>query len=144
MKLEWMLLANYAEDNHGLIYIAGGAWDTVNVRGPVQEVSGAPPGAVAILSGYLVVRLLLHITETGMDHHFTVTFVDEDGSELAKAEVDIRAERPVGLPPGWDQGINMVLPITGIGVMKFGAHQVALQVNGQHIGDKSFRVLKLY
>lgn len=141
MQLDWMMLANYAEDNNGLVYIAGGAWDTVSVHAPID---GAPEGVVAVLSGTLVIRLTFHRTETDRDHGFELLFMDEDGGDVAKAEGRIRVDRVQGHPPGWDQGANLVVPVSGIALNKFGLHTISLQVDGRHMGDRPFRVLKLY
>ena len=75
MNLDWMILANYAEVNGGLLYISGGGWDTLTVQAPAE---GAPPGVFAVLQGTLVIRLLFHQTETGRDHQFEVAIIDED------------------------------------------------------------------
>lgn len=107
MKLEWMALANYAEDRGGLLYVVGGAWDTINVQGPIQ---GAPPGIFVVIQGMLVIRVLMHPTETGEQHTFSFEIVDEDGQQLVKVDGDFRAERTPGLPIGWDQGANRSSP----------------------------------
>src|SRR5207248_371637 len=62
VKLDWMMLANYAEVNNGLLYIAGGSCDTTTIHAPLPSQS--PEGAVAIIQGFLVVRELFHVTET--------------------------------------------------------------------------------
>src|SRR6266508_5158369 len=108
MRLEWMTLANYAEEQGGLLYMVGGGWDTINVQGPIE---GAPDNVFAVIQGMLVVRLLLDSTETGTLHLLTMQVVDEDGQELAKAQGEFRVERNVRLPIGWDQGLNLVLPL---------------------------------
>ena len=55
MKVGFMMLANYAEDNGGLLYIAGASWDTIHVREPISPTPGGP---IAIMQGTLVARLL--------------------------------------------------------------------------------------
>jgi hypothetical protein len=147
VKLDWMMLANYAEIRDGLIYIMGGTWDTVNVGAPLEPPPGAPPGAqipFAVVQGTLVARLLFHVTETGKDHTFEITVIDEDGGEVAKIEGGMRPEKTPGLPVGWEQGFPIVLPLTGLGLPKAGLYRISLQVNGSHVGDHSFRVLKVY
>jgi hypothetical protein len=141
VKLDWMALANYAEDQGGLLYVVGGGWDTINVQAPIQ---GAPEGVFTVIQGTLVVRLLLHVTETGQDHKFTFEIVDEDGQQLAKAEGDFRSERIPSLPIGWDQGANLIFPLTGIGLPGPGNYTINLRVDDDLLGDRPFRVLKLY
>jgi Family of unknown function (DUF6941) len=142
MNLDWMMLANYAEaGSNGLLYISGGGWDTITIGAPLE---GAPPGVFGVLQGTLVVRLLFHQTETGQDHTFTLTIVDEDGGEIGKAEGNIRVDKTPGLPPGWPQNVNIPLPLAGIPLPKPGLYTMSLQVNGAHLGDRPFRVLKGY
>lgn len=141
MNLDWMLLANYAEVNGGLLYISGGGWDTMTVHAPIE---GAPPGVFAAIQGTLVIRLLFHQTETGRDHAFELAITDEDGLEIGKAEGGVRVEQSRGLPVGWPQPVNIPIPLTGIALPRPGLYTLSLQVNGQHVGDRPFRVLKGY
>jgi hypothetical protein len=139
MNLEWTLLANYVESQGGLLYIAGGG--TITVSAPLE---GGPPGVFAVMRGGLVIRLNFHPTETGRDHTFTVTIMDEDGVSVGTAEGSVRVDRTPGLPPGWLENVNIALPLMGIGLPRPGLYTISIQVNGQHVGDRSFRVLKGY
>lgn len=141
MKLEWMGLANAAENRDGLLYILGGGWDTINVEGPIE---GAPAEVFAVIQGVLVIRLLLHSTETGQTHRLSFEIVDEDGQQHLKAEIDFRVELLRGLPIGWDQGANAVVPLTGVALPKPGLYTINLRVDEELLGDRPFRVLKLY
>jgi hypothetical protein len=142
-KLDWMLLANYAEapPGSGLIYIMGGGVDTVTVQAPIE---GAPPGIQAGMNAYLCVRILFHLTETNREHTLEVDIIDEDGSSVAKVQGTMRVDRAVGLPTSWDQGTNVVLPLIGLGLPKFGIYTIAASVDGMFLGDRPFRVLKGY
>jgi hypothetical protein len=143
VKLDMMMLANYAEvTSSGLLYVAGGSWDTTTINAPLPD--GAPEGAVALLNGYLAVRILFHVTETDREHRFALTIMDEDGGEIARLEGEIRVDRSPDLPPGWDHGINMAIGLTGIAVFRFGLYTISLQVDGQHLGDRPFRVVRGY
>ena len=143
VKLDLMMLANYAEvAPTGLLYVAGGSWDTTTVNAPLPD--GAPEDAVALLNGYLAVRILFHVTETDREHRFTLTIMDEDGGETARLEGEIRVDRSPGLPPAWDHGVNMAIGLTGIAVFQFGLYTISLQVDGQHLGDRPFRVVRGY
>jgi len=142
-KLDWMLLANYAESppGGGLIYIIGGGIDTVTVQAPIE---GAPPGVQAGINAYLCIRVLFHITETNREHSLEVEVIDEDGGSVAKVQGTMRVDRVVGLPASWEQGTNVVLPLIGLGLPKFGVYTINVSVNGAHLGDRPFRVLKGY
>ena len=136
-----MVLANYAEDNGGLLYIAGATWDTIAVRAPISPVPGGP---VAIIQGSLVIRLLLHVNETDQDYKFTAMLLDEDGGQAAAVQGSMRVAKSPNLPTGWDQGVNLVIPLSGIPLSKFGRYEIALQVDKNVLGTLPFRVQKSY
>ncbi len=141
MRLGSMMLANYAEDNNGLLYVQGGGWDSINVAAPLQ---GAPPNVLAVIQGFLVIRLMFHPSETGREHQFAVDITDEDGGQLGHIEGAANIARTPGLPPSWDQNVNLVLPLTGVGLPRPGLYNISLLVDGQHLGDQPFRVIKAY
>lgn len=141
MKLDWLGLANYAEDRAGLLYVMGGGWDTIHVGAPVQ---GMPEGVFTVIQGYLVIRLLFHPTETDREHTFRVTVMDADGAQLGAIDGGMRVDRSSGLPANWDQNVNIVLPLSGFPLPREGNYVINLQVDGQFIGDRPFRVLKAY
>jgi hypothetical protein len=141
VKLDWMTLANYAEAQGGLLYIVGGGWDTMTVNAPLEN---APPEVFGVIQGTLVVRLLFHPTETGRDHEFAISVANADGRELGKVEGGVRVDRVPGLPPGWDQNFNIVLPLTGFPLPGPGQYVINLLVDGQFVGERPFRVLKGY
>jgi hypothetical protein len=142
MRLDWMMLCNYAETApNGLLYVAGGGWDTITVNAPLEN---APPDVFAALQGTLVIRMLFHMTETDRDHAFEVAISDEDGREIGKAGGNVRVDRIRGVPIGWDQNVNLPIPLAGIGLPHPGIYTISLSVNGQHLGDRPFRVLKGY
>ena len=145
MKLDWMLLANYAEDNRGLLNLSGAAWDTVEVRAPIQ-LPPLPTGQtpVAVFQGFLVARLALHTSETGREYGFAVLVADADGKPVAELEGKSRIDKVEGLPRGWLQSANVVLPLTGIPLPAFGHYSIVLRVDNQHLGDITFRVIKKY
>lgn len=140
MKLDWMMLANYAEiAPGGLLTVVGGTWDTMSVHGPLPE--DAPENAVALVAGCVVVRALFHVTETGRDHEFALTVMDEDGGEVARIDGGLHVERQLDVPPGWDQGVNLVVSLSGLPIPRFGLYSISLQIDGQHVGDRPFRVV---
>jgi hypothetical protein len=141
VKLDWMLLANYAEVGPtGLLTVVGGTWDTMTVHTPPPD--DAPEGAVAMLTGCVVTRALFHVTETGRDHEFALTVMDEDGGDVARIEGTVRVDRQPDLPPGWDQGVNITVSLTGMPMPRFGLYTISMQIDSQHVGDRSFRVIQ--
>ena len=92
MKLDWMLLANYAEVGPtGLHTVVGATWDTMTVHAPLPD--DAPEGAVAVLTGSVVARASFHVTETGREHEFALTVMDEDGGDVARIDGGVRVDR---------------------------------------------------
>ena len=141
MKLDWMTLANYAENRGGLLNMIGAGWDTITVQAPIE---GAPEDVFTVIQGTLVVRLLFHQMETGREHTFTITVIDEDGAEVGNVGGGMRVDRNKGLPAGWDQSVNIVVPLTGFPLPHAGRYAINVQVDDQFLGDRPFRVLKGY
>ncbi len=141
MKLDLMLLANYAEAQNDLLYIHGGGWDTIQVTAPLEIEQ---PGVFALVQGTLVIRLLFHLTETDRHHQFEITVMDADGRQIAELKAESDVPRNASLPTGWLQNVNMVIPLTGMGLPHPGEYVINLTVNGQWMGDRQFRVLKGY
>jgi hypothetical protein len=143
VRLDWIMLANYAEvASGGLLTVVGGTWDTMSVHAPAPD--DAAEGAVAVLTGCVVVRALFHVTETGRDHEFALTVMDEDGGDVARIGGDLHVERQPDLPPGWDQGVNLTVSLAGMPVPRFGLYSISVQLDGQHVGDRSFRVVQAF
>src|SRR3954466_6512940 len=116
------MLANYAEDNGGPLYIQGGCWDTMTVASP--RPPEAPSGVFGIIRGFFVARLMFHQTETNRDHHFEVVIVDADGAEVGRIAGDMRVVKVPGLPPTWGQGVNVIIPLTGLGLPHPGEYRI--------------------
>jgi hypothetical protein len=146
VELGWMMLANYAEENNGLLYVQGGGWDTITAHAPLRTPDGQPlPGdPVAIFQGFLVVRLMFHSTEVERDYPFEVHVRDADGGEVGSLQGNLRPTRAPGLPPAWTQNVNVTIALTGMPLPTFGLYALSVLVNSQHIGDQSFRVIKNY
>jgi hypothetical protein len=143
VEITWMMLANHAEaPPNGLLYISGGAWDTVNVLNPLP--AEAPEGAVAFIEGVLVIRLRFHQTETERDYPFRLSIIDEDGAEIGHVDGDVRAERVEGHPPAWPHPANMIVSLTGLPLPRFGEYRISLEVNRDHKGEIPFRAVRRY
>jgi hypothetical protein len=100
--------------------------------------------AVAVFQGFVVARLQMHATEAPSDHAFKLVVMDEDGKELAAAEGQLHIEKITGTPPEWGQGSNLIIGLQGLLLPKFGQYSLHLLIDGRHLGERPFRVLKLY
>jgi hypothetical protein len=142
VELQWMMLANYAESPNGLLYISGGAWDTINVASPPPQ--GAPEGVVGAVVGTLVLRFSFHPTELGATYPLRISIVEEDGAEIAHVEGEVSAESQEGAPATWSGGVNVILPLTGLPLPRFGEYRIHCNLNREHKGDLPFRVVRAY
>lgn len=144
MELDWMMLANHAEapPGSGLVYISGGGFDTITVAGPPPPE--APPELVTLMQGNLVVRLLFHKTELDRERHLEITFVDEDGTDFAKIDGGFNPASSEEVPPSWMHGYNLVFPVTGVPITRFGLFAIHVTLDGTHVGEQKFRVVKAY
>lgn len=152
MKAEWVMFANYAEETGGLLLLTGATWDTINVTAPIQIV-GMPEGLVlpddavlpvTMIQGVLVVRLLFHLTESNRDHAFSLQLITADGKELQRTEGQVHVGWNEDTPPEWDQGVNLIFNVTGQPIPEFGQYAYHLLVDGNHIGERPFRVMRKY
>ena len=99
---------------------------------------------VAFVQGTLVGRILFHVTETGRTHAFGLTSFDEDGGEVGRVDGDLQVDPRRRHAPGWDHGVNVVVPLTGLLLPRSGLYQISLTVDGKHLDDRPFRVVKAY
>lgn len=134
MQVDWMLLANGAENHDGLVSILGGGWDTV-------AATPLPGGAGTELRGALVLRLLLTSTETGSSHSLQVKIVDEDGHPIHEIAGEFTVDRAPGLPDGWDQGFAMTFDLAGMLLPGEGAYEIAVSADGEFLRAIPFRVI---
>jgi hypothetical protein len=143
MELEWMMLANYAEadGSTGAMNITGGGIDTVMATAPLE---GAPPEVVAVVNMYLALRLVFHLTELDRQRQFEITIMDEDGQAVGAIQGIFEPQRQPNTPPGWPQGFHLVFPLAGLPLPRFGLYTINMQVDGNHLGDRPFRLLKGY
>jgi hypothetical protein len=144
MELDWMLLANHAEaPPNGLLYVSGAGWDTINVGAPLPPE--VPDGIVAFVQGVVVIRLLFHHTEIGTEYPFRMTVVDEDGNKVGEIDGSVTARaRTDDSPPTWMQATNILAPLAGLPLPRFGEYRIHLHVNREHKGDIPFRVVRRF
>jgi hypothetical protein len=138
------MFANHAEETGGLLLLTGATWDTINVNAPLA--GELPPGvkAVTAINGSLVVRLLFHRTETNQDHNFSLRLISMDGEELQKLDGQFHVAWSEDNPLEWDQGVNIIIGLTGMPLPDFGQYTFHLLVDNAHMAERPFRVVKRY
>jgi hypothetical protein len=131
--VEYLLLANHAEVQNGLLYVSGAGWTNL-FRGSRNPDDPPPFNHFGIGAS-----LLIPWDETNQRHQLVIRVV-QDGSdeELARIEGGIEVGRPSGLESGEEQRIVM-----GVGVdVQFpqeGSYRAAMQI-GEDERSITFRV----
>ena len=128
MKLDWAMLANYAEVREGLVFVTGGGIDTVQT-----------PQLPALLNATILVRLLLHRTEANKQHSIEIEITDEDGSTVAKVQAGVMVPVNPDTPVGWDIPSMVALNIHGLQLLKEGRYAVELSADGAHLRTLNLR-----
>jgi hypothetical protein len=128
MKLDWALLANYAEVRDGLAFVTGGGIDTVET-----------PQLPAVLNATILVRLLLHRTETNKQHSLELEITDEDGSTIAKVQAGVTVALNTDLPVGWDVPSMVALNVHGLQLAKEGRYAIEISADNVHLRTLNLR-----
>lgn len=128
MKLDWAMLANYAEVREGLVFVTGGGIDTVHT-----------PQLPALLNATILVRLLLHRTEANKQHSIEIEITDEDGSTVAKVQAGVMVPLNPDTPVGWDIPGMVALNIHGLQLRKEGRYAVEISADGAHLRTLNLR-----
>ena len=128
MKLDWAMLANYAEVREGLVFVTGGGVDTVQT-----------PQLPALLNATILVRLLLHRTEANKQHSVELEITDEDGSTVAKVQAGVMVPLHPETPIGWDIPSMVALNIHGLQLAKEGRYAVEISADNVHLRTLNLR-----
>lgn len=121
-QLDFAFLADAAEAEPGRkLYVLGGGIDSISAVGyPVVHPHLA-----------LVMRVLVHPSESGRTHRMEITLVDTDGGHLAQVQGEFTGP-PAPQPLGRDVGINMVLNFVNVRFESPGDYAFEILINGQH------------
>lgn len=128
MKLDWAMLANYAEVREGLVFVTGGGIDTIQT----QQLP-------AVLNATILVRLLLHRTEANKQHSLELEINDEDGQTVAKVQAGVMVPVTPEMPVGWDIPSVVALNIHGLQLAKEGRYAVEISADNVHLRTLNLR-----
>lgn len=102
MEIEWLILCDYARVVENKLYLMGGGWDTLNV--------GA--GFPTVQQCAIAASILVPWSETNHTHTLRIEIVDEDQKSLVDLQGEFEAGRPVGMPSGHPQRIQLAVQMT--------------------------------
>ncbi len=128
MKLDWAMLANFAEVREGLVFVVGGGIDTVNTA-----------QMPAPLNATILVRLLLHRTEANKQHSLEMEITDEDGNSVAKVQAGFMVASNPELPVGWDIPGMFALNVHGLQLAKEGRYAIEISADNVHLRTLNLR-----
>lgn len=131
-SIEFLLLANHAEAQNGLLYISGAGWTELyrGQLGPNEEIPINHFGIAASVS--------VPWEETNRRHRLIIRIEQGDATELGRIEADFELGRPPGLPEGADQRATLGIG-ADVAFRELGGHRVVAQV-GEDERSVSFRV----
>lgn len=128
MKLDWAMLANYAEVREGLVFVTGGGIDTV-------QTAQLP----ATLNATILVRLLVHRTEANKPHSIELQINDEDGATVAKVQAGVMVPLRPDMPVGWDIPSMVALNIHGLQLAREGRYAIEISADNVHLRTLNLR-----
>ena len=97
MRVEWLILADYAEIVGGKLYLMGGGWDVLNVNTGFPHVR--PVGLAAAFS--------VPWNETNERRNVEIDIQTEDGQSVGKMGGQFEVGRPAGIKQGQDQRFQL-------------------------------------
>jgi len=130
-KLDFAFLADSTEAEPGRkFYVLGGGIDSIGANAfPVVHPHVA-----------LLIRVLVHPTESERAHTLEVRLIDEDGRELARMEGNFQAG---GGPPGRELPVNISLTLSNIRFERSGDYSIELLLDSQHVKSLPLRVYQV-
>jgi hypothetical protein len=131
VRVEWLILGDFAQIVGGKLYLQGGGWDvlTVNSRFPARQNVG------------LAAAVSVPWDSTNRRHAIDFQVLTDDSDEvLAKIETHFEVGRPAGRPAGQRQRWQMAgnLPLT---FKKAGTYAVVVRIEGEESARVHFNVV---
>lgn len=130
-RLDFAFLADAAEaDGPGRkLYILGGGIDSI----------GAQTFPVVHPHISIVLRLLVHPTETDRQHRLEIRLVDTDGGELARIDGNFTAHSTQG-PVGREIPLPLVINMTNTRFERAGDYSLEILIDDQHQKSLPLRI----
>ncbi len=130
MRVEWLVLADYAEIVGGKLYLMGGGWDvlTVNTGFPLTR----PVGIAAAFS--------VPWNETNERRSVELDIQTEDGQSVGRVAGQFEVGRPAGIKQGQDQRLQLAANIP-LNLPAPGTYVIVAIVEGQEGARFPFNVV---
>jgi len=131
-ELDYMVLADYVRQDHGVIHIMGAGVDTVFV----PAVPAMQPFGVALRISFSTTE------EPGEQHRLTVAFIGPDSRILDASATFITPPRPPGVPEHWRTGLGIAMQIA-VPLPQYGDYSCELDIDDGAITKAyEFRVIE--
>jgi hypothetical protein len=132
--IDFVITANHAENQNGLLYLSGGGWSDHHR----QMALGQPPPISTI---GVAVGLVIPWNETNQLEQLTVAIEDADGKVLAQLGAGLTTGRPPDLPQGAEQRVLLALNFQ-LQFPSAGDHRIVARL-GEQVRSVPFRVRDL-
>ena len=130
--MDYLLLANHAEVQNGLLYVSGGGWANL-FRGPLDPAEPPPINHFGIAAS-----LVIPWEETNQVHRLVIRIEGESDQEVARIEGGIEVGRPPGLSAGTEQRIAVGFGLD-VAFPEEGSYRAVAQI-GDDVRSVDFRV----
>jgi hypothetical protein len=136
VEIDFMFLADKAENLNGKLYVMGGGWDRISM----PQFPGPLPIPISV-----AISVLIPWNLTNRRFRFALELTDEDNSQIAFSpeqdvvSLDLEAGRPPGLKPGRPQRTLLAVTLNpGIQFEKEGLYSFHASIDGQELKRVNF------
>ena len=130
MRVEWLILADYAEIVGGKLYLMGGGWDVLMANAAFPLVR--PLGIAAAFS--------VAWNETNQRHNVEIEIQTDDGQPVGKVSAEFEVGRPPGIRAGQEQRFQLAANVT-ISLESPGTYVIVARLEGQEETRVPFNVV---
>lgn len=130
IKVEWVILGDYADIVGGKLFLQGGGWErlTVNTEFPVKRMIG------------IATSVMIPWGETNKPANLEVEVQTADGNRVIKGTSEVKVGRPPDHPPGMPvrrmSASNLVLELKSAG-----SYVIVSKLNGKEATRTPFYII---
>ena len=130
MRVEWLILADYAQAIANKVYIMGGGWDRLTVNDAFPRMQNVGIAASVIVPW----------NETNQETVLEIEALTEDGVSIVKVEAKFNVGRPANYPNGQDQRAQLALNLP-LSFKEPGTYVIVARLQGQEEVKTVFNVV---